>query len=112
MWVDIDSAKPLDKVQLAFHYYGCTEEVCLALSHEYVIELVEQDNGARTYGFNRGTKGKGGKVGQRQGPAGTLGREGAASLVIAVAPDHLVEKLLLLRTTLRSTGLTPVRWRS
>ncbi|MBP9224766.1 MAG: hypothetical protein KBF76_12920 [Verrucomicrobiales bacterium] len=62
-WVDIDSAKPLDKdkFKLAFHYYGCTEEVCLALTHEYAIELVEQDKDARTYGFNRGEGGKGGK---------------------------------------------------
>ncbi|MDF1823614.1 MAG: hypothetical protein P1U68_03170 [Verrucomicrobiales bacterium] len=69
-WVEIDSAKPSDKFKLAFHYYGCTEEVCLALTHGYDIELVAADDGSRTYGFNRGQKGgkgKGGKGGKGKG---------------------------------------------
>jgi len=58
-WVDIDSDQPFDEMQLAFHYFGCTDEVCLALTHNYSIKLEAADDGARTYGFNRGQRGSG-----------------------------------------------------
>jgi len=58
-WVDIDSAEPFDSLELAYHYYGCTDTVCLALTHKYSVKLKAAENGARTFGFNRGQKGAG-----------------------------------------------------
>lgn len=55
-WVDIIGAKPSDKLTLTLHYYGCTPNMCEALTHKYIIELIPEDNGARTYGFNRGNR--------------------------------------------------------
>ena len=64
-WVDIASSKIPGDMKLTLNYYGCTPNMCQALTHEYTIHFVREDRGANTYGFNRGPGGgKGGKKGQ------------------------------------------------
>ena len=53
-WVNINGAKPADKIVLTLHYFGCTPTMCEALTHEYIISIRPEDNGARTFGFNKG----------------------------------------------------------
>ena len=58
-WVDITSAKPSTTIALKLDYFGCTAELCMALSQEYTIKLQDENRGARTYGMNRGNRSKG-----------------------------------------------------
>lgn len=59
-WVDISGASPSDKLELTLYYYGCTPDMCEALTHKYTIILADDDKGARTFGFNKGNR-RGGK---------------------------------------------------
>lgn len=70
-WVNIQSGAKLADMKLKLHYYGCTPNLCKALTHEYTIAFKEEDRNSRTFGFNRGSKG------QQQGGAGRGGRQGA-----------------------------------
>lgn len=70
-WVNIKSdSKPAD-IKLKLHYFGCTPNLCKALTHEYTIAFKEEDRNSRTFGFNRGSRG------QQRGGAGRGGRQGA-----------------------------------
>ncbi|SDR94563.1 Ribonuclease BN, tRNA processing enzyme [Polaribacter sp. KT25b] len=53
-WVDIKGASPADQIELTLHYYGCTSNMCMALTHKYTINITPEDNGSRTFGFNKG----------------------------------------------------------
>jgi len=63
-WVDVQSAKPGQEVELALHYYGCTPDFCVAMTHEYTITLEDENRGSRTFGMNRGPR----RGGERAGP--------------------------------------------
>ncbi|MFR9651218.1 MAG: hypothetical protein SNG35_04255, partial [Rikenellaceae bacterium] len=41
-WVDIKGASPLDKIEVTYHYYGCTPYMCEAFTHSYTIELTPE----------------------------------------------------------------------
>jgi hypothetical protein len=69
-WVDIDGASPSDELQLALHYYGCTPDMCVAMTHEYTIRLENENRGSRTFGMNRGPGGGGERAGPRGGQRG------------------------------------------
>ena len=84
-WVDIEGAKPSDEIELALHYYGCTPDMCMAMTHEYTIRLEDENRGSRTFGMNRGPRdggeraGRGGRQrgrppGGQRDPAGRQGR--------------------------------------
>lgn len=53
-WVNLESDKTPGDIKLALHYYGCTPDICQALTHEYTIQFAPENRGANTYGFNRG----------------------------------------------------------
>ena len=55
-WVDIDGAIPYDELGLTLHYYGCTPDLCMALTHNYTILLEDENRGSRTFGMNRGPR--------------------------------------------------------
>lgn len=55
-WVDISGAHPSDMIELTLHYYGCTPNMCQALTHKYIISIAPEDRGARTFGFNKGNR--------------------------------------------------------
>lgn len=56
-WVNIKSNQPPRDIKLTLHYYGCTPDMCKALTHEYTIQFTPETRGANTYGFNRGPGG-------------------------------------------------------
>ncbi|MDQ8179573.1 EF-hand domain-containing protein [Pelagicoccus sp. SDUM812005] len=56
-WVDIEADSPPEAITLTLDYYGCTPDMCMALTHEYTIRLEDQNRGARTYSMNRGNRG-------------------------------------------------------
>jgi hypothetical protein len=56
-WVDITNATPGGAIQLKLNYFGCTSELCMALTHEYTIQIKAKDDGSRTYNMNKGTRG-------------------------------------------------------
>lgn len=58
-WVDIDGAIPYDELGLTLHYYGCTPDMCMALTHEYTVLLEDENRGSRTFGMNRGPRSRG-----------------------------------------------------
>ncbi len=68
-WVDVDGAEPGQALELALHYYGCTPDFCVAMSHEYTIRLEDENRGSRTFGMNPRPRGAGG----RAGPGGRAG---------------------------------------
>jgi len=72
-WVDIKSDSKTNEIQLQLDYYGCTPDMCMALTHEYTIVLEDEDRGARTAGMNRGNRGQGGRQANARG-----GRQGNA----------------------------------
>lgn len=53
-WVTLNNAKPLDEIELTLHYYGCTPDMCKAMTHKYLIKITPDSSGARTFGFNKG----------------------------------------------------------
>ncbi len=55
-WVEIDSEERPEKIQLTLDYFGCTPDMCMALTHEYTIYLKDENRGSRTYGMNRGNR--------------------------------------------------------
>lgn len=55
-WVDIGGASPFDKIEVTLHYYGCTADMCKALTHKYTVIITPEDSGARTFGFNKGKR--------------------------------------------------------
>lgn len=57
-WVDIEGAIPYDELGLTLHYYGCTPDMCMALTHEYTVLLEDENRGSRTFGMNRGPRGR------------------------------------------------------
>ncbi|VGO23403.1 TlpA family protein disulfide reductase [Pontiella sulfatireligans] len=57
-WVNITANKPVEAIQLKLNYFGCTPDLCLALTHEYTIQLKAENRGSSTYGMNRGKKGR------------------------------------------------------
>jgi len=59
-WVNIDADKTPGDITLSLHYFGCTETMCEALTHQYTIAFEAEDKNARTFGFNRGQRGSGG----------------------------------------------------
>ena len=63
-WIDISADEPFDSLDLQLNYYGCTPDLCMALSHQYTVFIKNEDRGARTYGMNKGQKGKNGKGGK------------------------------------------------
>lgn len=63
-WVDIESDGRPGDITLTMHYYGCTPEMCMAMSHQYTISFVSEDRAARTYGI-RGQRGERGERGER-----------------------------------------------
>ena len=69
-WVDIEGANPSDELQLALHYYGCTSDMCMAMTHEYTIRLEDEERGSRTFGMNRGPRGAVERVGAQRGERG------------------------------------------
>jgi hypothetical protein len=56
-WVDINSATPGGSIELKLDYFGCTSSLCMALTHQYTIQIKAADDGSRTYGMNRGKNG-------------------------------------------------------
>jgi hypothetical protein len=56
-WVDISSDKPFKEIELTLDYYGCTSEICLPLTHEYIIKMENENRGSRTFGMNKGRAG-------------------------------------------------------
>jgi hypothetical protein len=64
-WVNVQAYKTPGDFKLKFYYYGCTPDFCKALTHEYTIQFVPEDRGARTFGFNRRPGGPGGRRDQR-----------------------------------------------
>ncbi|MEZ5327665.1 MAG: EF-hand domain-containing protein [Verrucomicrobiales bacterium] len=52
-WVDVTSTEPGGEIKLQLDYFGCTSTLCMALTHEYTIQLKAENRGARTYGMNR-----------------------------------------------------------
>jgi len=58
-WVDVKSDSPIEEMQLQLNYFGCTPDLCLALTHEYTIRFEFENRGASTYGLNRGPGGNG-----------------------------------------------------
>lgn len=64
-WVDIKGAKPSDSIELTLHYYGCTPNMCKALTHKYIISLAPELKSARTFGFNKGNQKNNQKGNQR-----------------------------------------------
>lgn len=65
-WVDVKDAEPGQEIGLALHYYGCTPDFCVAMSHEYTIRLEDENRGSRTFGMNP-------RPGARGGPGGRPG---------------------------------------
>lgn len=57
-WVDIKADKTPGDIGLELHYFGCTPDLCMALTQEYTIRFKAEDRGSNTYGFNRGQKGR------------------------------------------------------
>ena len=57
-WVDIEGAISYDELRLTLHYYGCTPDMCMALAHEYTVLLEDENRGSRTFGMNRGPRGR------------------------------------------------------
>ncbi len=53
-WVDIKGASPGDEIEITYHYYGCTPDLCEAFTHTYTITLAPEGQGASTFGFNKG----------------------------------------------------------
>jgi hypothetical protein len=68
-WVDIKGATPADKIELTFHYYGCTSSMCMALTHKYTINITPEDNGSRTFGFNKGKQSNNSQKAKNTGPS-------------------------------------------
>jgi hypothetical protein len=67
-WVDIVSDKPFRSIELKLDYYACTADMCLPLTHEYTIQMENENRGSRTYGMNKGNKGNsGGSSSSRSG---------------------------------------------
>jgi hypothetical protein len=56
-WVNVNADKTPGDIKLTLHYYGCTPDLCQALTHEYTIHFAPENRGANTYGFNRGPRG-------------------------------------------------------
>ncbi|CAN0358216.1 unnamed protein product, partial [Ectocarpus sp. 4 AP-2014] len=51
------------------NYYACTDAFCEAMTHRYTIKLEPEDKNSRTFGFNRGQRGRsGGGNRPRRGP--------------------------------------------
>ncbi|MEO6788262.1 MAG: hypothetical protein ABI318_19235, partial [Chthoniobacteraceae bacterium] len=63
-WVDVKANKTPGDMKLTLYYYGCTPDMCKALTHEYTIHFAPENRGANTYGFNRGPGGQGGNGGR------------------------------------------------
>ena len=57
-WVDVKSDQAFDEMSLQLDYYACTEDLCLPLTHEYIIEMKEDNSGSRTFNMNTGRSGK------------------------------------------------------
>lgn len=55
-WVDIQSATPGGSIELKLNYFGCTSTLCMALTHQYTIQLAPLNDGSRTYGMNKGKR--------------------------------------------------------
>ena len=55
-WVDISSEKPFNELKLKFDYFACTADMCLPLTHEYTIQMKDENRGSRTFGMNKGNK--------------------------------------------------------
>ena len=64
-WVDIKSQAPLSDIKLKLSYFGCTPDMCEALTHKYTIQFTPEDRGSNTYGFNRGPRPDGHKGDRR-----------------------------------------------
>ena len=62
-WVDIESDGPPEDIRLSLHYYACTATQCVATTHEYTLSFTPDDRNSRTFGFNRGQRGRGGQRG-------------------------------------------------
>ncbi|MEP3481702.1 MAG: hypothetical protein ABJZ55_20835 [Fuerstiella sp.] len=83
-WVNIKSDSKPSEIKLKLHYFGCTPDLCKAMTHEYTIAFTEEDRNSRTFGFNRGSKnqqrGRGGAAGpgggRGNGPGGGRGGQG------------------------------------
>ncbi|MGJ8643238.1 MAG: hypothetical protein ACSHX9_07510 [Luteolibacter sp.] len=73
-WVDITSDIPTKELTLNLDYFGCTAELCMALSNEYTILLQDENRGARTYGMNKGTRNNGSKRQNTQPSGGSSSR--------------------------------------
>lgn len=52
--IDVSGLEPGATMKLALHYYGCTDEFCKPLTHEYLIRLAAEDRAASTFGFRGG----------------------------------------------------------
>ena len=82
-WVDIEGSEPGQEIDLALHYYGCTPDFCVAMTHDYTISLENENRGSRTFGMNprprRGGPG-GGPGGRPRGQpgGGPRGPDGAS----------------------------------
>lgn len=70
-WVDIKSDSKRKEFLLQLDYYGCTPDMCMALTHEYTVVLEDENRGARTAGMNRGNRGQRGR-----GESARGGRQG------------------------------------
>jgi hypothetical protein len=55
-WVDVKGAHTGDEIELTLHYFGCAPGVCMALTHKYTLRIEATNNGAITYGINRGAR--------------------------------------------------------
>ena len=78
-WIDIKSDSKPEELHLKLDYYGCTPDLCMALTHEYTIRLQDENRGARTAGMNRGNRGQGGRQGDSQNER-ERGRQGGLQM--------------------------------
>ena len=57
-WVTINGDGKLNSATLSMSYVACTDTMCLPSKRSYRIDFEVDDSGSRTFGFNRGGKGR------------------------------------------------------
>tara|TARA_R110002072_G_scaffold42064_19_gene118506 strand:+ start:94000 stop:95037 length:1038 start_codon:yes stop_codon:yes gene_type:complete len=54
--IDVSDLEPGATMKLSLHYFGCTDDFCKPLTHEYLIRLAAEDRAASTFGFRGGER--------------------------------------------------------
>ncbi|WP_404306076.1 hypothetical protein [Neorhodopirellula lusitana] len=76
-WVEIEGKGPGGSIEIAMHYFGCTDTMCKALTQRYTIDLKPANMGSSTFGFNRGPRGASGRQSKQQGQRGRSPKRGS-----------------------------------